>query len=399
MAAGRDAASDGWTVKREGTARVLAHEGKASPADSFAVAIFSGAQYQDVQVSVRFKATGGARTAGLVWKYQDRMNHYSAQLDLAKQELAVYRVVNGNRIRLEREDDLELDPDAWHSLKVFQESGQIRVYLGGIRVFSERDRLPRAPRQRRALDRRRHHRHVRRLPHRRRNRGCANRPCDQETMRVLVVEDEADLASTLSRALAEAHFAVDIAADGDEAQFMLGEVSYDAVVLDLMVPKRSGWTLLQDLRQSGARTPVLILTALDAVDDRVKALDLGADDYLPKPFAISELVARLRALVRRAGGNPAPVLVVGDITIDRAARLVYRENMPVELTAREYSILELMVRHRGTLVTRSAICEHIYSEASDVFSNVIDVHIAALRRKLGPTVIHTRRGQGYIVNA
>ena len=231
-------------------------------------------------------------------------------------------------------------------------------------------------------------------------------------MRVLVVEDEADLASTLRRALGEAHCAVDVASDGDEAQFMLDEVSYDAVVLDLMVPKRSGWTLLQDLRRgqpdagaasgvpaSGARTPVLILTALDGVDDRVKALDLGADDYLPKPFAISELVARLRALVRRAGGNPAPVLVVGDITIDRAARLVYRGNAPVDLTAREYAILELMARQRGTLVTRSAICEHIYSEASDVFSNVIDVHIAALRRKLGPAVIHTRRGQGYIVNA
>jgi two-component system OmpR family response regulator len=218
-------------------------------------------------------------------------------------------------------------------------------------------------------------------------------------MRVLIVEDEADLASTLSRSLGEAHFAVDLAADGDEAHFMLKEVSYDAVVLDLMVPKRSGWTLLQDLRHSGARTPVLILTALDGVADRVKALDLGADDYLPKPFAISELVARLRALVRRAGGNPAPVLVVGDITIDRAARLVYRDNVPVDLTAREYSILELMVRNRGTLVTRSAICEHIYSESSDIFSNVIDVHIAALRRKLGPTVIHTRRGQGYIVNA
>ena len=218
-------------------------------------------------------------------------------------------------------------------------------------------------------------------------------------MRILVVEDEADLASTLSRALDEAHFAVDIAADGEEAQFMLNEVSYDAVVLDLMVPKRSGWTLLQDLRRSGARTPVLILTALDAIADRVKALDLGADDYLPKPFAIAELVARLRSLVRRATGNPSPVLAVGPITIDRAARLVYRENSPVDLTAREYSILELMVRHRGTLVTRSAICEHIYSESSDVFSNVIDVHIAALRRKLGPEVIHTRRGHGYIVNA
>ena len=144
MAAGRDAAPDGWTVKREGTARVLVHEGRQSPPDSFSVAIFSASQYQDVQVSVRFKTTGGGRAAGLVWKYQDPMNHYSAQLDLAKQELAMYRVVNGNRIRLEREDDLELDPDAWHSLKIFQEHGEIRVYLGGIRVLHERDRLPRA---------------------------------------------------------------------------------------------------------------------------------------------------------------------------------------------------------------------------------------------------------------
>jgi 3-keto-disaccharide hydrolase len=144
LASGRDAASDGWTVKREGAGRVLAHDGKPSPGDSFAVAVFSGAQYQDVQLSVRFKATGGARTAGLVWKYQNPMNHYSAQLDLARQEVAIYRVVNGNRIRIEREQDLELDPDAWHSLKVSQEDGQIRVYLGGIRVFSERDRLPRA---------------------------------------------------------------------------------------------------------------------------------------------------------------------------------------------------------------------------------------------------------------
>ncbi len=175
-------------------------------------------------MSVRFKATGGGRTAGLVWKYQDPMNHYSAQLDLAKQELAMYRVVNGNRIRLEREDDLELDPDAWHSLKIFQEHGEIRVYLGGIRVFSERDRLPRA----RAsvglwtggdstvmFDDFRIEDETEDTP---------TSPRDHETMRVLVVEDEADLASTLNRALDEAHFAVDVAADGDEAQFMLSEV-------------------------------------------------------------------------------------------------------------------------------------------------------------------------------
>jgi DNA-binding response OmpR family regulator len=218
-------------------------------------------------------------------------------------------------------------------------------------------------------------------------------------MRVLVVEDESDLASTLRRALDEAHFAVDVAADGEDAQFLLHEVSYDAVVLDLMVPKRSGWMLLQDLRREGSRTPVLILTALDAVADRVRALDLGADDYLPKPFAIAELIARLRALVRRATGNPSPLVSVGDITIDRAARRVFREKSLVDLTAREYSILELMVRHRGTLVTRADICEHIYSESSEVFSNVIDVHIAALRRKLGASVIQTRRGQGFIVDA
>ena len=145
IASGRDAAVDGWTVKREGSARVLVHDGKPSPPDSFAVAILSGLHYRDVQVSVRFKAIGGGRAAGLVWKYQDPLNHYSAQLDLVKQELVMYRVVNGNRIRLEREDDLELDPDAWHSLKIFQERGQIRVYLGGIRVLSERDPLPRAP--------------------------------------------------------------------------------------------------------------------------------------------------------------------------------------------------------------------------------------------------------------
>jgi two-component system OmpR family response regulator len=218
-------------------------------------------------------------------------------------------------------------------------------------------------------------------------------------MRVLVVEDEADLANTLRRVLDEEHFAVDVAPDGEEAEFMMSEIAYDAIVLDLMLPKRSGWTLLQALRGAGSSTPVLILTALDAVENRVKALNLGADDYLPKPFAISELVARLRALVRRASGNPSPVLVVGGITIDRAARIVYRDNLPIELTAREYSILELMVRHRGTLVTRSAICEHIYDESNEVFSNVVDVHIAALRRKLGPALIQTRRGHGYIVNA
>jgi len=145
LAAGRDAASDRWTVKREGNVRVLSHEGNTAPPDSFAVAIHSGAQYTAVQVSTRLKATGGARVAGLVWKYQDAANYYVAQLDLVRQEVAMYRVSGGNRIRLEQEDDLELDPDAWHSLKIRLEDGRMRVYLGGIRVLNERDRDPSKP--------------------------------------------------------------------------------------------------------------------------------------------------------------------------------------------------------------------------------------------------------------
>jgi len=144
LAAGREAAADRWAVKRDGNVRALSHEGAASPPDSFAVAIFSGAQYGDVEVSVRFKASAGGRTAGLVWKYQDPMNYYVAQLDLVRQEVAVYRVASGNRIRIEKEDDLELDPDAWHSLRIRQEEGQIRFYLAGIRIMTERDRFPRA---------------------------------------------------------------------------------------------------------------------------------------------------------------------------------------------------------------------------------------------------------------
>jgi Domain of Unknown Function (DUF1080) len=144
LAAGREASADQWGVRREGKGGVLAHTGLQSPRDSFALAVFSGAQYGDAEISVRLKATGGGRSAGLVFKYQDPMNHYAVQLDLANQDLAMYRVVSGNRIRLEREDDLELDPEAWHALKVVQDGDEIRVYLGGIRVFTDRDRTPHA---------------------------------------------------------------------------------------------------------------------------------------------------------------------------------------------------------------------------------------------------------------
>jgi two-component system OmpR family response regulator len=217
-------------------------------------------------------------------------------------------------------------------------------------------------------------------------------------MRVLIVEDEVDLAKALKRLLDRDRFAVDLAFDGEEAAFMLSEIDYDVVILDLMVPKRSGWLLLKDLRTAGSRTSVLVLTARAAVADRVNALDLGADDYMLKPFDTSELSARLRALVRRAAGHPGPVHVVGSIRVDTSARRVYRREAAIALTAREYSVLEFLVNRRGTLVTRSAICDHIYDDRSDVFSNVVDVHVAALRRKLGPEVIQTRRGHGYIID-
>ncbi len=218
-------------------------------------------------------------------------------------------------------------------------------------------------------------------------------------MRLLVVEDEPDLANALKRSLVDEQFAVDVALDGDEAHFLLSEIRYDGVILDLMVPKRNGWTLLRDLRASGSDTPVLVLTARHDVHDRVSTLNLGADDYLLKPFATAELVARVRALLRRASGHPAPIQVAGDIRVDTAARRVYRDDVAVEVTAREYAILEFLLQRRGTLVTRALICDHIYDEQSDVYSNVVDVHVASLRRKLGPTLIQTRRGLGYIIDA
>lgn len=218
-------------------------------------------------------------------------------------------------------------------------------------------------------------------------------------MRLLVVEDERDLAETLRRALEEEEFAVDLAEDGEEGLFKIRELPYDAVILDLMLPRLDGWAVLQAARADGIRMPVLVLTARDMVEDRVRGLNLGADDYLAKPFALAELVARVRAMIRRAYGNPASAVRLGEITVDTAARQVWRGGAPIELTAREFAILELLTRSRGSVVARSTICEHIYNEDADVLSNVIDVHVAALRRKLGPDVIRTRRGEGYIIDA
>jgi two-component system OmpR family response regulator len=215
-------------------------------------------------------------------------------------------------------------------------------------------------------------------------------------MKVLIVEDEEDLLHVTATALRESGFSVDLARDGMEGLVKGETADYDAIVLDLMLPRMDGWEVLSRLRQTKA-TPVLILTARDAVADRVEGLNRGADDYLTKPFELEELIARLRALIRRSAGSPSPVVEVAGVQIDTAARTVTKQGEVVELSAKEYALLELLALHRGRLVTRSMIYEHIYGEEDDTFSNVVDVYVSNLRRKLGSELIETRRGQGYII--
>ncbi len=217
-------------------------------------------------------------------------------------------------------------------------------------------------------------------------------------MRVLIAEDEVDLAQTLAKTLVEQGYAVDRAGNGTDALAKATAIPYDAIVLDLMLPALDGLSVLSALRQRGGRSPVLILTARDAVDDKVRGLNAGADDYLTKPFVLTELLARVRALIRRASPEPLTELAAGPLILDTAARVVRRGPDVVELTAREYAILELLARRKGTVVTRSAIYEHVYDEHEDTLSNVIDVFVAALRRKIGPDVIRTRRGHGYLID-
>ncbi len=218
-------------------------------------------------------------------------------------------------------------------------------------------------------------------------------------MKLLLVEDEADLRRSLARALADEAFAVDSSADGEDALHRALEIDYDVVVLDLMLPRRDGRDVLRAMRQAGRRAPVLVLTARDTLDDCVGCLNLGADDYLTKPFAIPELVARLRALVRRAARHPSPDMDLGPIRLDLAARRVYRDGEEVELTAREYGILELLARRQGEVVPRATILDSLYDDDSELMSNAIDVHVASLRRKLGADLIQTRRGLGYLIDA
>jgi len=217
-------------------------------------------------------------------------------------------------------------------------------------------------------------------------------------MRILVVEDEADLLRAVAQYLTEQGHAVDTAAQGDDGLRKALAQEYDAMVLDLMLPGLDGWTLLRRLRAE-RHTPVLILTAQDAVDDRVRGLDGGADDYLVKPFSLAELAARIRALIRRTGGQSRSVVAIGDVEVDTATRTVTREGELIPLTAREYELLEMFAIHRGKLITRSMIYDRLYGEDDNTLSNLIDVHISHLRKKLGRDLITTRRGQGYVLDA
>jgi two-component system, OmpR family, response regulator len=213
-------------------------------------------------------------------------------------------------------------------------------------------------------------------------------------MRVLVVEDEPDLLDSLTQALREEGYAVDSAADGEDALYKAEGCDYDGILLDVMLPVMDGWEMLRRLRKT-KKTPVLMLTARDAVRDRVRGLDTGADDYMVKPFELDELLARLRALIRRSVSQAQPELQIGNVLIDTAARTVSRRGQTVPLTAREYALLEFLALHRGKLVTRTMLYEHLMDENEDTLSNLLDVHVSNIRKKLGRNVITTRRGQGY----
>ena len=222
-------------------------------------------------------------------------------------------------------------------------------------------------------------------------------------MRVLVVEDHASLARSIANGLREEGFAVDLTARGGEAVGLADANPYDCIVLDVMLPDRDGWSIVKHLRETGSKSPVLTLTARDAVEDRVKGLNLGADDYLVKPFAWEELLARVRSMVRRGHGQRSATIVVGDLEIDTARKSARRGGATIELSAREYALLEYLAHRQGQVVSRSDIWAHLYDQHDETTSNVVDVYIGYLRNKIDrdfPTkLIHTRRGQGYLLGA
>lgn len=222
-------------------------------------------------------------------------------------------------------------------------------------------------------------------------------------MRILLVEDDSRIARFVSQGLREQSYAVDVTADGEDALYKAAVSDYDAVILDVMIPGRNGFEVCRELRASGSSVPVIMLTARDAVQDRVEGLDSGADDYLTKPFEVAELLARLRALLRRGHVVYPALIIVADLVIDMRAHVVKRGGRKIELTAKEYALLEYLARERGRVLTRADIAEHVWDENFDPFSNLIDVNINRLRRKIDDgfdvPLIHTRRGEGYVLAA
>lgn len=215
-------------------------------------------------------------------------------------------------------------------------------------------------------------------------------------MRVLVVEDEPDLLASLAQALREEGYAVDTADNGNDGLFNAEGVDYDAIVLDVMLPGLDGWEILKRLRRT-KKTPVLMLTARDQTRDRVRGLDTGADDYVVKPFDLEEVFARLRAIIRRSINKTTNLMEIGPVKIDTASRVVTLSDKPVELTAREYALVEFMALHRGEVVTRTQLYEHLFDENDSSLSNLLDVHVSNVRKKLGAEFIITRRGHGYCI--
>jgi two-component system copper resistance phosphate regulon response regulator CusR len=222
-------------------------------------------------------------------------------------------------------------------------------------------------------------------------------------MRILLVEDDAVIAYSIAKGLREEAYAVDVATDGDAALYQAVVNPYDAIVLDVMLPGRDGFAVCRELRRRGLNAPVLMLTARDAVSDRIAGLDTGADDYLTKPFEFGELLARLRALLRRGPVLAPGVLTVGDLALDTHAQRATRAGRDLSLTTREYALLEFLARNAGRVVGRAEISDHVWDDRYDPFSNLIESYINRLRKKLDepglPGLIHTRRGAGYLLEA
>jgi DNA-binding response OmpR family regulator len=221
-------------------------------------------------------------------------------------------------------------------------------------------------------------------------------------VRILLVDDEPDIRSQLGGVLVEQKYLVDTAADGEAALDRIFEQPYDLIILDIMLPKRDGLAILKEIRGAGIKTPVLMLTARGEIDDKIKGLDLGADDYLAKPFSVAELMARMRVLLRRASEHAVPVLEAGDIRLNTITREVTSDAGVVQVTPKEFSILEFLLYNKNRAVSRFSLAEHVWGEDFDPFtmSNYIDVHIKNLRRKLGDAdgrLIRTIRGVGYII--